>query len=101
LAARPTISRLNSGSLSGPAGSQVGDTCALICGVAQRPIEVGPTLGLDLPFQRRLDLPFAARPQRDAVFGARPAEGEGEMTLKAHKFRTTINRSSRLTPKKR
>ena len=72
LAARPSISRRSSGSSSGAAGPQIGDAAAVVGDVAQRAIEAGPALGLDLLLQGGADFLLAARPQLqgDALGGA-------------------------------
>src|SRR6185437_5877792 len=44
-------------------GPEIGDAAALVRDVAQRAIEAGPTLRLDLPLQRALNLLFGARTQ--------------------------------------
>ena len=44
-------------------GPKVRHAGALVGGDAQRPIEAGPTFGLNLPFQGGLDVPFATRPE--------------------------------------
>ena len=58
--------------LAGPAGAQIGHPAALIGHVAERPVEAGPALGLDLPLQGRPDLLLAAwaELQGDALGGA-------------------------------
>ena len=60
------------GVLSGAAGAQVDDAAALVGDVAQRAIEAGPALGLDLLLQGGPDFLLAARAelQSDALGGA-------------------------------
>jgi hypothetical protein len=69
LPARPIIRRFSSSSIA--AGAEVYDTAALIGDVAQRAIEAGPALGLDLLLQSAPDILLGAR----AEFQSNPLGG--------------------------